>query len=468
MHSMRIPTDHDLQTYPHVFFTYPDIWDTSVLDHGIPKSLLKNTNQHSDASLLQSSNSDAYGEPHHLPSLPPGEHITHVHLHCTKTYPNLRLDPPKREDQPQDLTSDVFVYGRPNPDRSDSTPPMSIINFDALLGRTFLLPMDENGERKRTTISEYVNDLYQVQVSREDQLRFKLKTDGDQLDDPISLHQLMAYLDDRTDTGLLEDGFYRFNSIKDHKGPYTSSDPAYNRSSYNLLIERETGEQTWETKDNNKWKETTAHDKKHITKRHQKIVVHFVLDIKNYGKFKAGLLAGGHFTKEPMETVYSGMFLAEPNNLEIWGADGEHNLQTLTRKKLYTMGGPECWHDNVFETLHQMGFKPSRADPDTWIKYPKDGSHYEYIVVYIDDLAIYMEDPKSFCAKLREVAPSNYHLGCGYTRDEDNPTNTMSKHWMFANIWPLLKPLLFWKGDTDELNAKTKGSDRIPTKKSLV
>ena len=32
----------------------------------------------------------------------------------------------------------------------------------------------------------------------------------------------------------------------------------------------------------------------------------------------------------------------------------------------------------------------------------------------------------------------------------------------------LLKPLLFWKGDTDELNAKTKGSDRIPTKKSLV
>ena len=105
-----------------------------------------------------------------------------------------------------------------------------------------------------------------------------------------------------------------------------------------------------------------------------------------------------------------------------------------------------------------MGFKPSRADPDTWIKYPKDGSHYEYIVGYIDDLAIYMD-------KLREVAPLNYHLGCGYTRDEDNPTNTLSKHWKYASIWPLLKPLLFWKGDRDELNAKTKGSDRIPTKK---
>ena len=85
---------------------------------------------------------------------------------ATKTSPNLRLDPPQGEDQPQDLTSDVFVYGRPNPDGSANTPPMSIINFDDLLGRTFLLPMDENGERKRATISEHVKDLYQQQVSR--------------------------------------------------------------------------------------------------------------------------------------------------------------------------------------------------------------------------------------------------------------------------------------------------------------
>ena len=123
---------------------------------------------------------------------------------------------------------------------------MSINNFDDLLGRTFLLPMDENGERQRSTISEHVNDLCQEQVSREDQLRFKLKIDGDQLDDLISYNQLMEYLEDKTDTGPLEDGLYRFKCIKDHKGPYTSSDREYNGSSYNLLIEWETGEQTWE------------------------------------------------------------------------------------------------------------------------------------------------------------------------------------------------------------------------------
>ena len=76
---------------------------------------------------------------------------------------------------------------------------------------------------------------------------------------------------------------------------------------------------------------------------HQKIRVHSVFDVKHCGKFKARLVADGHLTKEPMETVYSGvvsirnlrlaMFLAELNNLELWGADvGNAYLQALTRE----------------------------------------------------------------------------------------------------------------------------------------
>ena len=207
-----------------------------------------------------------------------------------------------------------------------------------------------------------------------------------------------------------------------------------------------------------------VYDKNKITnapKGHQKIRVHFVFDVKHCGKFKARVVADGHLTKEPMETVYSGvvsirnlrlaMFLAELNNLELWGADvGNAYLQALTKEKLYIVGGPEfeelqahvlvmykalygtrseraCWHDKCFDILHHMGFKSSRADPDIWMKSTKDGSHYEYIAVYVDDLAICMKDPKSFCDTLKEkyklklkgVGPINYHLGCGYTRDED-------------------------------------------------
>ena len=69
-------------------------------------------------------------------------------------------------------TSEVD-WGGHDPNGPDNPPPMSIINLDDLLGSTFLLPMDENGERKRATISEHVKD----------QVRFKLKIDGDQFDD---------------------------------------------------------------------------------------------------------------------------------------------------------------------------------------------------------------------------------------------------------------------------------------------
>ena len=102
-----------------------------------------------------------------------------------------------------------------------------------------LLPMDENRERKRVTISDQVHILDQTQASREDQLRFKLKVDGEQLDDLISYNQLMEYLEDTLDTGQTEDGLYKL-------GPYSPSDPEYFGRSYNLLIEWETGEMTWE------------------------------------------------------------------------------------------------------------------------------------------------------------------------------------------------------------------------------
>ena len=60
-------------------------------------------------------------------------------------------------------------------------------------------------------------------------------------------------------------------------------------------------------------------------------------------------MADGHLTKEPNETVYSGvvslrkaMFLAELNNLQLWGADvGNAYLQALTKEKLYIGGGHE-------------------------------------------------------------------------------------------------------------------------------
>ena len=53
-----------------------------------------------------------------------------------------------------------------------------------------------------------------------------------------------------------------------------------------------------------------------------------------------------------------------------------------------TRSGGACWHDKCFDILHQFDFNPSKADPDIWMKLSNNGTHYEYVAVYVDDLAI--------------------------------------------------------------------------------
>ena len=45
----------------------------------------------------------------------------------------------------------------------------------------------------------------------------------------------------------------------------------------------------------------------------------------------------------------------------------------------HTRSGGACWHDKLFDILQQMGFKPSKADLNMWMRSSTDGTHYEYI-----------------------------------------------------------------------------------------
>ena len=40
---------------------------------------------------------------------------------------------------------------------------------------------------------------------------------------------------------------------------------------------------------------------------------------------------------------------------------------------------------------------------------------------------------------------------CFHVRSEKNPADMLSKHWDLSSVWDTLKPLLFWRGDTDDL-----------------
>ena len=85
---------------------------------------------------------------------------------------------------------------------------------------------------------------------------------------------------------------------------------------------------------------------------YKKIRVRFVFDIKHDGRHKARLVAGGHLTDEPDDSVYSSVvslrdlrlviFAGEQNNLDIWAADvGNAYLESYTKEKVYIVAGPE-------------------------------------------------------------------------------------------------------------------------------
>ena len=192
---------------------------------------------------------------------------------------------------------------------------------------------------------------------------------------------------------------------------------------------------------------------------YQKIRCHFVYNVKHDGRHKARFVAGGHLTDVPLESVYSGvvslralrlvLFLAELNGLDLFAADvGNAYLEAKTKEKVCFVAGEAFgdyaghiliihkalyglrssgarWHDRFADTLLDMGFFPSKADPDVWMR--KNGNVYEYIAVYVDDLAIAAKDPKSVCDdlmqkygyKLKGVGEMEFHLGMDFGRDPD-------------------------------------------------
>ena len=190
----------------------------------------------------------------------------------------------------------------------------------------------------------------------------------------------------------------------------------------------------------------------------KRIRVHMVYTVKQDGRHKARLVADGNLTQAPLESVYSGVvslrgirlvtFLSELNGLSLWATDiGNAYLEAKTREKVFIIAGPEfgdlqghvlvifkalyglrtsgkMWHELFSDVMRSMGFTPSRAEPDIWMR--ARGDHYEYIAVYVDDRAIASRDPEDIVKllvdkhkfKLKGTGPISYHLGMEFFRDK--------------------------------------------------
>ena len=348
---------------------------------------------------------------------------------------------------PLDASTPNFEQFVKSQSGEDEDNPIHMANIDIpnLLGRSFLLPPEDNGEHHMAKIID-IDDHGQPL----EDIKFKLKINKDQAEEIMSYNQLMDYIQKGTDAEEDPDSLFKFRDIVAHQGPLESTDPNHKGSKYNVMVEWESGEVTYEPLtliskddpitcavyakkhdllDTTGWKHLKRYAKTskrliravkqsricqvrasaryqhgfqvpkdyndairldqensnthwqdvmdlELTQIHeykvfkdtgkaqfhkgkvvtpdgfQKIEVHFVYAVKHDGRFKARLVADGHLTKEPVESIYSGVaslrshrmvvFLSQLNDLEIWGADvGNAYLEAYTDEKLCIIAGPE-------------------------------------------------------------------------------------------------------------------------------
>ena len=182
---------------------------------------------------------------------------------------------------------------------------------------------------------------------------------------------------------------------------------------------------------------------------YKRIPYHMVFDVKFDLRRKSRLVAGGNHTDNPKEDIYSGVVgmetirlaftLAAMNGLSCCAADvGNAFLYGKTKEKVYIIAGPEFgehagkrmiidkglyglktsaarFHEHLSAKLRSLGFTPSRADSDLWMR-PKD-DHYEYVATYVDDLLVWSKDCDSIINDvksdyiLKGVGAPDYYLG---------------------------------------------------------
>ena len=100
---------------------------------------------------------------------------------------------------------------------------------------------------------------------------------------------------------------------------------------------------------------------------YKQIKVHLVFDVKHNGRHKARLVADGHLTDVPLESVYSEVvsirgirimsFLSDLNDLELWQTDiGNAYLEAETSKKNCILTGPEFGEERqgMYLIIHKV------------------------------------------------------------------------------------------------------------------
>ena len=117
-----------------------------------------------------------------------------------------------------------------------------------LIGTKFILPPEENGERHRAKVTrQVVENIDQDNGQRVENIIFILDIGNGKVEELISYNKLLEHLENAQDHDMgMDRELYRFRAIIGHQCPLLASDPDWIGSNYNVQVEWETGEITFE------------------------------------------------------------------------------------------------------------------------------------------------------------------------------------------------------------------------------
>ena len=136
---------------------------------------------------------------------------------------------------PEQKAPTVFIRSRDEENPSGSKP-MPTFDPSDLIGRTFLLPPEENGERHRAKVTRKVVEIIdQDNGQRIEIINFILDIGNGNVEELISYNQLLEHLENAQDHDMgMDQELYKFRAIIGHQGPLLASDPDWKGSKYML------------------------------------------------------------------------------------------------------------------------------------------------------------------------------------------------------------------------------------------
>ena len=145
--------------------------------------------------------------------------------------------------EPLDASTPNFEQFVKSQSGEDEDNPIHMANIDIpnLLGRSFLLPPENKGEHHMAKIID-IDDHGQPL----EDIKFKLKINKDQAEEIMSYNQLMDYIQKGTYVEEDPDSLFSFRDIVVHQGPLESTDSNQKGRKYNVMVEWESGEVTYE------------------------------------------------------------------------------------------------------------------------------------------------------------------------------------------------------------------------------